>query len=139
MDPDELAAGPARGFRLLVYAADLWIYQQALRRCFRTVRRGARRGEGGGVVRFAAVPICYDGSPVRLPARRSFRAGPLTFEYEGGELRYVRLGDREVIRRLYVAVRDHDWGTVPGWIVREYFEAGPDRVSIHFEMAAPRR
>jgi 2-dehydro-3-deoxyglucarate aldolase/4-hydroxy-2-oxoheptanedioate aldolase len=38
MDPDELAAGPARGFRLLVYAADLWIYQQALRRCFRTIR-----------------------------------------------------------------------------------------------------
>lgn len=38
MDPDELAAGPSRGFRLLVYAADLWIYQQALRRCFRTIR-----------------------------------------------------------------------------------------------------
>jgi 2-keto-3-deoxy-L-rhamnonate aldolase RhmA len=38
MNPDELASGPAKGFRLLVYAADLWIYQQALRRCFRTIR-----------------------------------------------------------------------------------------------------
>lgn len=38
MSPDELAAGPSNGFRLLVYAADLWIYQQALRRCFRTIR-----------------------------------------------------------------------------------------------------
>jgi 2-keto-3-deoxy-L-rhamnonate aldolase RhmA len=38
MDPEQLAAGPANGFRLLVYAADLWIYQQALRRCFRHVR-----------------------------------------------------------------------------------------------------
>ena len=38
MDPDQLAAGPENGFRLLVYAADLWIYQQALRRCFRTIR-----------------------------------------------------------------------------------------------------
>ena len=38
MDPDDLAAGPANGFRLLVYAADLWIYQQALRRCFKTIR-----------------------------------------------------------------------------------------------------
>jgi 2-keto-3-deoxy-L-rhamnonate aldolase RhmA len=38
MNPDELANGPANGFRLLVYAADLWIYQQALRRCFRTIR-----------------------------------------------------------------------------------------------------
>jgi 2-dehydro-3-deoxyglucarate aldolase/4-hydroxy-2-oxoheptanedioate aldolase len=39
MNPDELAAGPANGFRLLVYAADLWIYQQALRRCFRQIRQ----------------------------------------------------------------------------------------------------
>lgn len=38
MDPDQLAAGPANGFRFLVYAADLWIYQQALRRCFRKIR-----------------------------------------------------------------------------------------------------
>jgi 2-dehydro-3-deoxyglucarate aldolase/4-hydroxy-2-oxoheptanedioate aldolase len=38
MNPEELASGPANGFRLLVYAADLWIYQQALRRCFRQVR-----------------------------------------------------------------------------------------------------
>lgn len=38
MDPAQLAAGKANGFRLLVYAADLWIYQQALRRCFRQIR-----------------------------------------------------------------------------------------------------
>lgn len=38
MSPDELAAGPKNGFRLLVYAADLWIYQQAVRRCMRTIR-----------------------------------------------------------------------------------------------------
>jgi 2-dehydro-3-deoxyglucarate aldolase/4-hydroxy-2-oxoheptanedioate aldolase len=37
MDPDELALGPSRGFHLLVYAADLWIYQQALRRCFQGI------------------------------------------------------------------------------------------------------
>jgi 2-dehydro-3-deoxyglucarate aldolase/4-hydroxy-2-oxoheptanedioate aldolase len=38
MDPEQLAAGKQQGFRLLVYAADLWIYQQALRRCFRQIR-----------------------------------------------------------------------------------------------------
>ncbi len=38
MSPEELCAGPSNGFRLLVYAADLWIYQQALRRCFRSIR-----------------------------------------------------------------------------------------------------
>jgi 2-dehydro-3-deoxyglucarate aldolase/4-hydroxy-2-oxoheptanedioate aldolase len=47
LDPGELAAGPANGFRLLVYAADLWIYQQALRRCFRQVREAlANPAEG---------------------------------------------------------------------------------------------
>lgn len=44
------------------------------------------------------------------------RAGPLTLVLDGGDLRYVRLGGREVIRRLYAAVRDQDWGTVPGLI-----------------------
>jgi 2-dehydro-3-deoxyglucarate aldolase/4-hydroxy-2-oxoheptanedioate aldolase len=38
MDPAELASGPADGFRLLLYLADLWIYQQALSRCFRQIR-----------------------------------------------------------------------------------------------------
>lgn len=38
LDPEQLAAGKAQGFRLLVYVADLWIYQQALRRCFRQIR-----------------------------------------------------------------------------------------------------
>lgn len=38
MSPEQLAAGPANGFRLLVYAADSWIYQQALRRCFSKIR-----------------------------------------------------------------------------------------------------
>jgi 2-dehydro-3-deoxyglucarate aldolase/4-hydroxy-2-oxoheptanedioate aldolase len=45
MDVEQLAAGKANGFRLLVYAADLWIYQQALRRCFWQIREslgGAR-------------------------------------------------------------------------------------------------
>jgi len=38
MDPAQLSEGPSNGFRLLVYVADLWIYQQALRRCFRQIR-----------------------------------------------------------------------------------------------------
>jgi 2-dehydro-3-deoxyglucarate aldolase/4-hydroxy-2-oxoheptanedioate aldolase len=42
MDPEQLADGPANGFRLLVYAADVWIYQQALRRCFRAIREKLR-------------------------------------------------------------------------------------------------
>lgn len=79
-------------------------------------------------------PTCYDGSPSRPPRRRPLRAGPVTLEYGQGELRYVRPGDREVIRRLHVAVRDANWGTVPGRITTEQIEAGPDSCRIRFEM-----
>jgi 2-dehydro-3-deoxyglucarate aldolase/4-hydroxy-2-oxoheptanedioate aldolase len=37
-DPDQLAAAPAEGYRMIVYVADLWIYQRALRSCFKKIR-----------------------------------------------------------------------------------------------------
>lgn len=54
LDPAELAAGPPQGFRMLVYLADLWIYQQALRGCFRTIREAV---DGG-----ASTPRPIDGA-----------------------------------------------------------------------------
>jgi 2-keto-3-deoxy-L-rhamnonate aldolase RhmA len=47
LDPRDLAAAPARGFRMLVYVADLWIYQEALRNCFRTIRGALGDGKAG--------------------------------------------------------------------------------------------
>ena len=41
----------------------------------------------------------------------ALRAGPLSMVYESGDLRSIRLGSREVLRRIYVAVRDRNWGT----------------------------
>jgi hypothetical protein len=52
------------------------------------------------------------------PPVRHLRAGPLTLELADGGLRYVRYGEREVLRRLYVAVRDARWVSVPGTIER---------------------
>jgi hypothetical protein len=34
-------------------------------------------------------------------------------ELEGADLRYVRLDGQEVLRRVHLAVRDHNWATVP--------------------------
>src|SRR5215210_7425435 len=48
-----------------------------------------------------------------LPERRTLRAGPVTATLEGGDLRYVKVGGREVIRRLYVGVRNQNWDTIP--------------------------
>lgn len=53
------------------------------------------------------------GTDASLPARRDLRAGPITLVLEGGDLRYVGLGNTEIVRRLYVAIRDRNWGTIP--------------------------
>jgi hypothetical protein len=53
----------------------------------------------------------YYGWESPLPARTALRAGPLSLIFEAGDLRYIRLGDREVLRRVYMAVRDPNWGT----------------------------
>ncbi len=44
------------------------------------------------------------------------RAGHLTMRFDSGDLRHIKLGEREVIRRIYAAVRDRNWGTVPAEI-----------------------
>ncbi len=56
------------------------------------------------------------GAPAAAPARRTLRAGSWSVEFDevAGDLRYLRLGAREVVRRIYAAVRDRNWGTVPG-------------------------
>jgi 2-dehydro-3-deoxyglucarate aldolase/4-hydroxy-2-oxoheptanedioate aldolase len=38
LDVHTLCQGPSEGYRMLVYLADIWIYQQALRRCFDAIR-----------------------------------------------------------------------------------------------------
>jgi hypothetical protein len=53
------------------------------------------------------------GSDEPLPERLILRAGPVSAVLENGDLRYVRLGDVEIVRRLYVAIRDRNWDTIP--------------------------
>ena len=47
------------------------------------------------------------------------KAGPTTVRYENGDIRYIRLGDTEILRRVYAAIRDQNWGTVPFTIKNE--------------------
>jgi hypothetical protein len=74
---------------------------------------------------------------------RELRAGPLSLLFEEGGLRYVRLGRHEVLRRIYVAVRDRNWDTVPTALsnlridadaqsFRATFDAGCRRGEIDF-------
>jgi hypothetical protein len=69
-----------------------------------------------------------------LPARRELRAGPLSMTWEEGDLRYIRLGGREVLRRVYVAVRDRNWGTAPNAMSNLTIDAGDDTFRISFDV-----
>jgi hypothetical protein len=42
------------------------------------------------------------------------RAGPVVALLDGIDLRYIRRGPLEVVRRVYVAVRDQNWNTILG-------------------------
>ena len=56
--------------------------------------------------------VLYYGKDEPLPEQVQLRAGPLSMIFEAGDLRYIRFGDYEILRRIYVAVRDHNWDTI---------------------------
>ena len=56
--------------------------------------------------------VQYYGKDEPLPEQIDLQAGPLNLFYEAGDLRYIKFGDKEIIRRVYIAVRDHNWDTV---------------------------
>ncbi len=53
--------------------------------------------------------------------------------YANGEIRGVMLGQTEIVRRIYGAVRDRNWGTVALEIDSETVEDGGDHFSIGFK------
>jgi len=56
------------------------------------------------------------GRMVAPAAVRTLRAGPVTCELDGIELRSIRLGDQELINLVFMAVRDEAWNTIPGTV-----------------------
>jgi len=74
------------------------------------------------------------GAEAPLPEAIPLRAGPLSLIYENGDLRYIRLGEREVIRRIYIALRDHNWGTVPNILTNVHMEIADDSFSIEYQV-----
>jgi len=60
-------------------------------------------------------------------------AGSLTATLQNGELRWIRLGAREVLRRVYMAVRDENWGTVPGVITNYQVEDDGSAFAISYD------
>ncbi|HWE61904.1 MAG TPA: hypothetical protein VHB98_09340, partial [Chloroflexota bacterium] len=66
------------------------------------------------------------------PARHALRAGPLTALLEEADLRRVRLGEVELAQRIYVAVRDEVWNTIPATYSDWEIAAAPDHFEVSF-------
>ncbi len=73
------------------------------------------------------------GSDEPLPSRVPLRAGPLTMLFEAGDLRYISLGSRELVRRIYGAVRDHEWKTIRPVFSSLAVDAATDSFHIRYQ------
>jgi len=77
--------------------------------------------------------VLYYGKDEPPPQQIPLGAGPLSLIYEAGDLRYIRLGGREVIRRIYAAVRDRNWGTIPGQLQNVKMDVREDSFHISYD------
>ncbi len=76
------------------------------------------------------------GRAIEPPPALTLRAGPITavFEPAIAFLRYIKLGDREILRGLYAAVRDQVWGTVAPRVSNVVHEARGDSFRLTFDV-----
>ena len=76
--------------------------------------------------------VLYYGKADPLPEQIGLRAGPLTMLYENGDLRYIKLGEHELVRRLYVAIRDRNWNTTANQLSDVQMEIADDHFQISY-------
>jgi D-apionolactonase len=74
------------------------------------------------------------GSDAPIPELRVLHAGAARALLDGIDLRYVCIGRTELVRRVYVAVRDRNWNTIPGAVSDLELEARDDSFDIRFEV-----
>lgn len=75
-------------------------------------------------------PSNYFGTNQPLPAFALLQAGAMSCLYEHGKLRYIKIGDTEIICNIYTALRDHNWTTVPYKITKESIDVQQDMFSV---------
>lgn len=73
------------------------------------------------------------GSDGPLPQQFKLQAGPIALIFEQGALRRIRYGQREVIRNIYVALRDQNWNTIPFRLHITTFDVSEQSFSIQYE------
>ena len=79
--------------------------------------------------------VLYYGKDEPLPEQTQLHAGPLSMIFEAGDLRYIRFGDHEILRRIYVAVRDHNWDTILPQLSNIQVDQEGDAFRITYDVA----
>ena len=77
--------------------------------------------------------VALFGTEEKVTPRKTLRAGPLTCELDGGNLRYVRIGGKEALRAIAFIVRDRNWGTYNPEISNLKVGQGPDGFEVSYE------
>jgi hypothetical protein len=73
------------------------------------------------------------GTEVPEAKGRELRAGPITAILDNGALRYIRLGDVEVLRAIAFLVRDENWGTYTPEIRNQKIRQTPQGFTVTYD------
>ncbi len=79
-----------------------------------------------------SIAFLVHGTELPVVAPTLLRAGPLSLDYDNGDLRCVKLGEREILRRVYGAVRDRHWNTVAGILSDKRIEVSDSAFRITY-------
>jgi len=77
--------------------------------------------------------VALFGTEEKVSPRKVLRAGPLTCELDGGNLRYVRIGGKEALRAIAFIVRDKNWGTYNPALENLKVGQGPDGFEVSYD------
>ena len=73
------------------------------------------------------------GTELQEAKGRALRAGPITAVLDNGALRYIRLGDIEVLRAIAFLVRDENWGTYTPEIRNQKIRQTPKGFTVTYD------
>lgn len=76
--------------------------------------------------------ILFYGSEEAQADQIKLTAGPLYMIYECGQLRNIRYGNKEIVSRIYLSMRDTEWGTLLEDMGDFKLENGGDSFAITF-------
>lgn len=77
--------------------------------------------------------IKYHGDHNENDSEKILKAGCLSMLYENGNLRFISIGNIEILRMIYAAVRDKDWLTLKPKISEEIIDSRNDSFTIRYK------